>query len=167
MSDTIFLLGSSRSDGNTSEVVLKLAKGEECQILDLNEFNLTPFDYDHRNANDDFEKLILLILKSRTIVFSTPVYWYSMSAQMKIFFDRTSDLITIRKPLGRALTGMETFLVATGAQDALPEGFEVPFRRTSDYFNMKYRGSLYVNVRGESGEVEILRFKSRLFHKVL
>ena len=164
MADTIFLLGSSRSDGNTFKTVMKLMAGEMCQILDLNDFNVTPFDYEHRNEKDDFEEVITVLLGYRTIVFATPVYWYSMSAQMKIFFDRTSDLITVSKPLGRALAGRETFLVSTGTEETLPEGFEVPFRRTSNYFNMNYCGSFYVNINKEWSGIEFLKFKKRLFN---
>jgi hypothetical protein len=67
-----------------------------------------------------------------------------MSGQMKVFFDRFTDLITIRKTFGRQLAGKQTFLVATGSEQELPEGFEAAFRLTSDYFDMKFKGSCYI-----------------------
>ena len=68
-----------------------------------------------------------------------------MCAQMKIFFDRTSDLITVKKEIGRRLSGKNTYLIANGTGECLPEGFEVPFKRTSNYFDMSYKGSLYLH----------------------
>ena len=35
-------------------------------------------------------------------------------------------------------------MIATGVETALPEGFEVPFARTADYFGMVYRGCAYL-----------------------
>ena len=47
------------------------------------------------------------------IIFATPIYWYAMSAQLKTFFDRMTDLLTIHKPLGRQLRkGKKMFLIA-------------------------------------------------------
>ena len=49
---------------------------------------------------------------------------------MKTFFDRLSSLITIDKAKGRALAGKAAWLIATGVEEYLPDGFEVPFVRT-------------------------------------
>jgi hypothetical protein len=64
---------------------------------------------------------------------------------MKLFFDRLTDLITIEKPKGKALAGKSVWLIATGSEQALPDGFEVPFARTCEYFSMNYRGSCYLS----------------------
>lgn len=64
---------------------------------------------------------------------------------MKIFFDRFSDLITIRKDLGRSLKGKSTFLLATGTDNEVPVGCEVPVERTSQYLDMEFRGSFYAS----------------------
>ncbi len=66
---------------------------------------------------------------------------------MMIFFDRLSDLISTSKPIGRALSGKSVYLFSTGSDLELPDGFEVPFKRTSDYFEMKYVKSIYVSVK--------------------
>jgi hypothetical protein len=41
------------------------------------------------------------------------------------------------------------WLIATGTDPQLPQGFEVPFARTAGYFDMTYRGCAYLNT-GES-----------------
>ena len=45
---------------------------------------------------DEFLKIIQAMIESDVIVFATPVYWYAMSGSMKIFFDRFSDLISLK-----------------------------------------------------------------------
>ena len=105
---------------------------------------LQPNDYENQDQDDDFIKLAGKLIEASYVVFATPVYWYSMSGQMKVFFDRFTDLITIRKSFGRRLAGKQTFLVATGSDQNLPEGFEAPFRLTSDYLDMEFKASCYV-----------------------
>jgi multimeric flavodoxin WrbA len=83
----------------------------------------------------------------KNIVFATPVYWYAMSGVMKIFFDRLSDLISTSKPLGRGLAGKSVYLFSTGSELEMPDGFEVPFKRTAEYFDMNYVKSIYVSVK--------------------
>jgi hypothetical protein len=48
------------------------------------------------------------------------------------------------KASGRALKGKKVWMIASGTEDALPDGFEVPFRRTCEYFSMDYRGFAYL-----------------------
>jgi hypothetical protein len=68
-----------------------------------------------------------------------------MSAPLKIFFDRFTDLTENLKPHGKALAGKPVWLIATGTEAELPEGFEVPFRRTAEYFAMRYCGGFYLH----------------------
>ena len=82
------------------------------ELIDLNDFDISYYDYDHKNRQDDFLPLMKkLIERYKTLVFATPVYWYTMSAVMKTFFDRISDLLTIEKDLGRQLRGKNMVLI--------------------------------------------------------
>lgn len=68
--------------------------------------SLHPTDYEHQNSNDDYLKLMKEIIKKYdTLIFTLPIYWYSMSGIMKVFFDRIADLLTFEKELGRQLRG--------------------------------------------------------------
>ncbi len=139
----MILLGSSRSNGNTWLVASEIAAALGCELVNLESCRISHYDYLHHNKDDDFAKLVEKIILAENLIFATPVYWYAMSAQMKTFFDRFTDLITIRKSLGRQLIGKLTFVVATGTEENLPEGFESPFKLTSNYFNMHYGGTFY------------------------
>lgn len=149
MSTTI-ILGSSNAQGNTKNSVDRVFSSGEVSLIDLSNHSFTEWDYGGQNLEDGFHSLASQLAQSADIVFATPVYWYSMSAQMKRFFDRFSDLITRRKGLGRSLAGRRTWLLATGSDSELPDGFTVPFQRTSDYFDMTFCGFLYTQVNGNN-----------------
>lgn len=165
------ILGSSRSDGNTKALVKAVLDGRTAKNYDLNKHSISYFDYRHKNQNDSFLTLANQISKSKTIVFATPVYWYAMTAQLKTFFDRMTDLITIRKEIGRSLAGKTTFLLSCGTDKALPKGFEVPFDLTSRYFEMKYCGAFYWYVKSRNelkdmkveDKVKAKRFGDKIF----
>jgi multimeric flavodoxin WrbA len=140
---SVVVLGTSRRDGNTRAAVDRLVAGKPVEIVDLSPLNLSVYDYDHRNAKDEFIPLIESMVSKPLWILATPVYWYTMSAQMKLFVDRLSDLITIRKDLGRRLRGISVAVVASGTDRSLPPSFESPFLLTCEYLGMKYLGSAY------------------------
>lgn len=49
-----------------------------------------------QERNDDYNSIIDRILPHDILIFSTPIYWYSMSGTMKNFIDRWSQ--TLRDP---------------------------------------------------------------------
>lgn len=140
----VVVFGSSRRNGDTARLLdATLQKAPTAQIIDLAEYSVAPYDYGHRHHADDFLNIARIMLESYAIVFATPVYWSTMSAQMKTFLDRMTDLTEIEKPLGRALAGRTGFLIATGSRPEPPLGFEAAFADTAGYFRMKWGGVLY------------------------
>jgi multimeric flavodoxin WrbA len=139
----VIIFGSSRSHGNTKKAIDEIIGSSSLPLIDLNDFDITPFDYKHRNKDDDFIPLIEKIVDYNTLIIATPVYWYQMSTQHKIFFDRFSDLLKIRKDLGRRLRGKSLFVIAS-FQSSYPRGFEDTFEQICDYLGMKYLGSSFV-----------------------
>ncbi|MBL7978973.1 MAG: flavodoxin family protein [Bacteroidetes Order II. Incertae sedis bacterium] len=98
MKTGIIILGSSNSNGNTFTVSKYISKKTNYQIIDLNSKSIGHFDYEFKNKNDDFMPLIKEIVnKYEVLIFATPIYWYTMSGIMKIFFDRLTDCIKIEK----------------------------------------------------------------------
>jgi len=140
----LVLLGSSRSQGNT-RMLVDAAFPEACRTLvDLRIRSFSDYDYAHANRDDDFAELADALVTHNCIVLATPVHWYSMSATMKRFVDRLSDLVTIRKPLGRALAGRHLFVATTSTDPELPAGFEQTFRSTAEYLDMTWGGCLHI-----------------------
>ena len=144
--ESVVILGSSRSDGNTRRAVDAALTHTHVEVIDLGPLGIGHYDYQHRNQTDAFLPLIERLSDREFWILATPVYWYTMSAQMKVFIDRLTDLITIRKDLGRMLDGKSLAVIASGSDPCLPEGFEFPFRLTCEYLGMKYIGAYYVQM---------------------
>src|SRR3954467_5014870 len=139
----LVILGSARPDGETRKAVdLALPPGTAELVL-LPDFAIGGYDYAHFNANDAFGGIAHRMAEAEKIVFATPVYWYAMSAPLKIFFDRLTDMTENLKKLGKQRAGKPVWVIATGTEDTLPDGLEVPFARTAAYFHMRYRGCAY------------------------
>lgn len=150
---TVIIFGSSRTDGDTAQVVDKLIKHSEWDCVDLNKYDISYYDYQHKNRNDDYLSLMKnLIKRYDTLIFATPVYWYSMSGIMKVFIDRLTDLLEIEKPLGHKLRGMKMGVVSCSNGNNLGDIFWIPFIETAKYLGMKYLGGLHVINQEDSTE---------------
>ncbi len=136
----VIIIGSSRKNGNTYKSVELLKKEIDADVVDLSDFQISYYDYEYKNKEDDFLPLIRnLISKYDTFIFATPVYWYSMSGIMKVFFDRISDLLDIEKETGRKLRG-KNMLVVSNTDEELDYDFYLPFRLSAEYLGMNYLG---------------------------
>jgi multimeric flavodoxin WrbA len=142
----VIILGSSRSGGNTANIVANISEKNNIDVIDLNNYNITYYDYESKNLGDDFLPLIKSIIeKYDTLIFATPVYWYNMSGIMKVFFDRFSDLIRIEKELGRKLRGKNMFVISNSHDDKIAESFYIPFQKSANYLGMNYTGEIHFN----------------------
>ncbi len=147
---SLFILGSSRGDGHTARLARDVFRHLEDQdggggeFIDLGALTIGPYDYEYRNRGDDFLPIAQKMVRARTIVLASPLYWYSMSGQMKMFFDRLTDLTDPPfKPLGKALAGKTLFALGTGGDPEPPDSFVHPFEDTAGYFRMDWGGLLY------------------------
>lgn len=155
MKKTVIIQASAKSFGNTHKVVSYLNKDQEFTIIDLKTKNIGPFEYDFSNANDDFLPLIEQIIKNyNTIIFATPVYWYTMSGILKTFFDRISDLLYFKKELGRKLRGKKMAMISNSAENDRHKGFKMPFIESANYLGMHYLGDIHTWFNGEGIDEE-------------
>ena len=152
---TLIIFGSSRGDGNTRKVVRFLEEQIDADFMDLSDYRFSEFDYDYKNADDDFIGLAERMTQYQNIVFATPIYWYAMSAVMKRFFDRLSDIVRYRKELGRAMADKQLFALACSSDQTEYEGFFMPFKNTAGYLNMKFGGSVHTWIENEKLPEEV------------
>jgi multimeric flavodoxin WrbA len=142
----VIIVGSSRNNGNTINIADAIASQFNIDVINLSDYQISYYDYESKNRNDDFLSLIKSIIeKYDTLIFATPVYWYSMSGIMKVFFDRFSDLIRIEKETGRQLRGKKFAVISNSHDDTLDFDFYVPFKKSVDYLGMKYLGEHHFN----------------------
>ena len=146
--NTAIILGSSRSQGNTSALAGVIKESLGADYFDLNDFVIAPYCYDN-SYQDDFAELIDKLLSYNRLIFASPMYWYSASGQMKIFLDRLSDLLGFEKDKGRLLRGKSVALLATGVDETPPSCFEQMFAMSFKYLGMKYQGMNYCSCKNE------------------
>lgn len=142
----VIIQGSSRSNGNTANSIVAISEKYNIDIIDLNNYTISYYDYESKNLDDDFLPLISSIIeKYNTLIFATPVYWYNMSGIMKVFFDRFSDLIRVEKETGRKLRGKNMFVISNSHNDQIDDNFYIPFQKSAAYLGMNYTGELHLN----------------------
>ncbi len=119
----LLLNGSPRAKGNTATLLRQLESGIEetgahsVRYVDVARLNIKPCiacDYCHSHGGacvqkDDFSALMEQALEADCIVFGSPVYWWNISAQLKLFIDRIySNMEGIRgKKIGVIAVGAE------------------------------------------------------------
>jgi multimeric flavodoxin WrbA len=168
MSNAISLFSSARRNGNTGTLIDTVAKMSKMDVINLDQLNISPFDYEHKNKDDDFLPLMEKVLNHQHIVFSSPVYWYSVTPAMKAFLDRISDLLILPElmGMGRQLRGKTGHIVTTSAQKGLSPHFSGTFEATFNYLGMNNGGALHVycleGIDLEHNQQEIASFASGL-----
>jgi len=147
MSNTIVLFSSSRRNGNTGKLLDQVINQVDAHIIDLATFNISEYDYEHKNINDDFLAVIKKVLTYDKIIFASPVYWYAVTPTMKTFLDRISDLLDIPDllNLGRQLKGKKAYVVATSISQGISSSFINCFKGTFNYLGMEYGGHLHAD----------------------
>ena len=146
MNKSVIIVGSSRKNGNTARIAHDVSKQFNIDVINLSDYNFSYYDYESKNRNDDFFELAKDIIENyNTLIFATPVYWYSMSGIMKVFFDRFSDLIRIEKETGRKLRGKKMAVISNSHDTELDFDFYVPFKKSAAYLGMVYLGEKHFN----------------------
>jgi multimeric flavodoxin WrbA len=149
MSNAIALFSSSRRNGNTGKFMDRVAANLKIEVVDLARIRMSPYDYEHRNRDDDFEPLFKRVLEFDQVIFATPVYWYAVAPTMKVFLDRISDCLELPDLLneGRRLRGKQAYVLCTSIYDEPPASFMGAFRDTFNYLGIHFDGVAHANCR--------------------
>jgi len=167
MKKGIIILGSANSNGETRKIVSFLSDKTSYPIIDLKTKNISEFNYEFKNRNDDFHPLINEIVQEyELIIFATPVYWYSMSGILKIFFDRISDCLKIEKDTGRKLRGMSIAVVSCGSDRELKNGFHMPFIETAKYLGMNYTADVHCWIENSVIPILVKKKLDKFLHEI-
>lgn len=105
--------------------------------------------------DDDVKQVIDRMIESDVIVFATPLYFFSASAQTKIVLDRMFSLYKWDNAAGTMETILKGKMLVVIASAFEAEGLDVlekPFAMTAEYSGMKYVSLLVPNA-GVSGEI--------------
>ncbi|QMU08750.1 flavodoxin family protein [Levilactobacillus suantsaii] len=143
---TLFIDGSSRSDGNTAALGERLLADIPHHTVHLAQTHLN-FERDHRETtmpqldeSDDYLTIMAQFQAADNIVLGTPVYWYNMSGQLKVFIDRWFDSFTA----GTSFANKRIFLLIVGADDPLHKAkplIEQSIKLSCDWLKMTFMGT--------------------------
>ncbi|MGW0554922.1 flavodoxin family protein [Streptomyces sp. NPDC002926] len=154
----LFLLGSSRTGGNT-ETLARLAAeqlpaGAEQVWLRLSELPLAEFEDLRHEGEGSYpvptghaEALLDATLEATDLVIASPLYWYSVSASVKRYLDHWSGWLRVpgtdfrARMAGRTLWGVTSY--ASTADKAEP--LIGTLRNTADFMGMHFGGVLLGN----------------------
>jgi multimeric flavodoxin WrbA len=142
--------GAMVAEIDTIELKFKVAGCIGCQkCQNTKEFMCT--------IGDELGKTVATLPEYDVILFSTPLYWWSYSAQLKIFIDRMYSLGKFNDESGysMALAGKTIALIATGGGDIKDnlEILESQLRNPAAMMECTFRSCLFPNVRVPAGEL--------------
>ncbi|ABO68744.1 FMN reductase, NADPH-dependent [Geobacillus thermodenitrificans NG80-2] len=164
------IYGGTRPNGNSEILTEQVIQGIATEKIYLRDFNIQPIiDMRHskegfQERNDDYNSIIDRILPHDILIFSTPIYWYSMSGTMKNFIDRWSQ--TLRDPkypdFKSKMASKKAFVIAVGGDDPYIKGLPLiqQFQYIFDFMGIEFAGYILGN-GNKPGEV--LQDKVALF----
>ncbi|MEU0738406.1 NAD(P)H-dependent oxidoreductase [Streptomyces sp. NPDC006134] len=154
----LFVLGSSRPDGNTKSLARRAAEqlpeSVEQQWIDLAEHPLPDFedlrhDSDHVRPREGNAALLLdATLAATDIVIASPLYWYSVSALTKRYLDywsgwlRTPGLDFKATLAGRTLWGVTAL---AHEEQEVADPLIGTLNNSAAYMGMRFGGVLLGN----------------------
>ncbi|RHW37678.1 flavodoxin family protein [Lysinibacillus yapensis] len=158
------IYGSTRENGNTEALTEQVIDGLSVEKIHLREFQILPIKDERHSANgfqevfDDYNNVIETVMKHDILIFSTPIYWYSMSGTMKLFIDRWSQTLrdknhpNFRSELGKK----KIYVVAVGGDRPSIKGLPMiqQFQYICDYFGMSFEGYI-IGKASKPGEIQM------------
>ncbi len=160
MKNVVIISSTPRVNGNSEILAYEFARGAKdsghnVEVITLRDYNLKyciGCYACHRTGkcihNDGMNELSEKLLKADVLVFATPVYFYSMSGQLKVFIDRLVPHYTKIKA--------DTYLIATqwdSDKEIMENTFNAIRGCTIDCFeNCSEKGLIYGVGLSDAGE---------------
>lgn len=161
----VVITGSPRSSGNSFAMTEAFIKAAEAKG-----HNVTRFDAAMKNVggchacetcfktgkacsfDDDFNTLAPSILEADSVVFTMPVYWYSIPTQIKGVIDK---LFSFRVG-GKDIAGKKCALITCCEENdmSVMDGVRVPIERTAALLKWEMAGEVLIPGVLNVGEIE-------------
>ena len=151
----VVITGSPRQNGNSFAMTRSFI-----EVTEKKGYEVTRFDAAMKNVggchacetcfktgkacsfDDDFNTIAPAILAADTVVFTMPVYWYSIPAQIKGVIDKMFSFCVAGKDIG----GKECALIACCEEDDMSvlDGVRVPIERSAALLKWKMVGEVLI-----------------------
>jgi multimeric flavodoxin WrbA len=172
MSKKILIIsGSPKKDGNTDQLIRWFREGAEMQGAEITVANAASLKLKANGCTscrmcqtkseygcvikDEASDVIMQMIDADVVVFATPLYFFSASAQIKAVLDRMFSLYkwdNAKNSMETVLKGKTLVLIASAYENVGLACLAEPFRLTAEYSGMKFE-SLLVPDAGVSGSV--------------
>ena len=102
--------------------------------------------------DDDFNTIAPAILEADAVVFTMPVYWYSIPAQIKGVIDRLFAFVVG----GKDIAGKECAMIVCCEEEAMDvmDGVRIPLERSAALMKWKMVGEVLVPGVLNTGDIE-------------
>jgi len=166
----LLVMGSPRKGGNSATLAKQVAAGAETTGAEVESFYLHGMNIQPCTAcdecreetskdcviDDDMQSLYPKLRRADALVIASPIYWFTVSAQTKVFMDRWYALggpqeeyaAFAEKRIGIVLTYADVDPFASGAVNALRT-----FQDAFNYVGAEIVGMIYGSA-SEAGEIQ-------------
>jgi len=167
----VFIQGGPRKNGNTRAITSIAIKAAKENGAEVTEIDATALDFKEPGCigclkcqksdefkctlNDEVAEKVSTLPAYDVIVLATPLYWWSYSAQLKIFIDRMFSLSKYSQVFQSKLSGKVLGLLATAGgplEDNL-ELLESQWKKPADMLGCRFLSCLFPNVPREEGSL--------------
>ncbi len=148
------ICGSPRQKGNSATLLQEVKKGIEenlqaqCEYVSAYKQNVSAClhcDGCKKGdmvcvQKDDTKDIIAKIEEADVLIFSTPVYWWGMSAKLKLIVDKFYSRVEFLQKTPKKVIVLNTG--AEGADNIQHSFIEGQFKCISEYLNWEFKASL-------------------------
>ena len=161
----VVITGSSRKNGNSFAMTEAFIKAAEAKGHSVTRFDAAMKNVGGCHAcetcfktgkacsfDDDFNTIAPAILEADAVVFTTPVYWYSIPAQLKGVIDKLFSFCVA----GKDIEGKECALIACCEENDLSvmDGVRIPVERSAALMKWNMVGAVLIPGVLNAGDIE-------------
>jgi len=161
----VVITGSPRKNGNSFAMTDAFIKAAEAKGHTVTRFDAAMKNVGGCHAcetcfktgkacsfDDDFNTIAPAILEADAVVFTTPVYWYSIPAQIKDVIDKLFSFVVG----GKDIAGKECALITCCEEDdmSVMDGVRIPIERSAALIKWHMVGEVLVPGVLNAGDIE-------------
>ena len=161
----VVITGSPRKNGNSFQMTEAFIKRAEelghsiirfdAAFLNLGGCHACETCYSKGRActfDDDFNKIAPAILEADAVLWSTPVYWYSIPAQIKCVLDKLFSLVVG----GKEVAGKEYGVITCCEESdmSVMDGVRMPLKRSADLLKWNLVGEVAIPSVLKIGDID-------------
>ena len=151
----VVITGSPRKNGNSFAMTDAFIRAAEAKCHAVTRFDAAAMNLGGCHAcetcyksgkacsyDDDFNTIAPAILEADAVVYTMPVYWYSIPAQIKCVIDKVFSLVVG----GKDVAGKECALITCCEEEdvSVMDGVRVPIERSAALLKWKMVGEVLV-----------------------